>query len=195
VGVSYLFYDDPRLVHECLEFLTELIMGWTEKPLREAQFDLYYIHEDMSGSQGPLVSPEMFRQFLLPPYVRFVAFLKRCGVKNVIVDTDGNFAPLIPAFLEAGVDGFGPIERAAGMDPRKLRAEYGKAFSMIGGIDKRVLKLGKRAVEAEVMSIIPPLIEQGGFIPTIDHSIPPDVSLLEFEEYLALKRTAMRGAP
>ena len=195
VGVSYMFYDDPQLVHECLEFLTECIMGWMEKPLREAQFDLYYIHEDMSGSQGPLVSPEMFRQFLLPPYRRFVAFLKGCGVKNVIVDTDGNFAPLIPAFLEAGVDGFGPIERAAGMDPRKLRAEFGKSFAMIGGIDKRVLKKGKRAVEAEVMSIIPPLIEQGGFIPTIDHSIPPDVSLHEFEEYLALKRIAMHGAP
>jgi uroporphyrinogen decarboxylase len=195
VGLSYMLYDDPALVTECLEFLTDLLVGFLEAPLRDVGFDLYYIHEDMAGSHGPLVSPETFRTLFLPSYRRFVGFLKSCGVRNVIVDTDGCFAPLIPVFLDAGVQGFGPIERAAGMDPQELRSRYGKSFSMIGGIDKRVLRKERAVMEAEIMSLVPPLIEQGGYIPTIDHSIPPDVSLREFETYLAVKRRAVFGSP
>lgn len=193
-GVSLMLYDDPGLVRECLDFLVDLLGSFLPRPLADVGFDLYYIHEDMAGSHAPLVSPDMFRQVFLPPYRRLVDLLKRGGVKNVIVDTDGCFGPLIPVFLDAGVDGFGPIERAAGMDPRELRARYGKSFSMIGGIDKRVLKKDSRAMEKEVMDLLPPLLEQGGYIPTIDHSIPPDVSLAQFEAYLEVKRRAVFGS-
>lgn len=192
-GLSYMFYDDPDLIHECLDFLTDFITGWMEKPLKEAGFDLYYIHEDMAGKSGPLVSPELFRKFFSPHYRKFVDFLKRCGVRNVVVDTDGNFEVLIPEFLDAGVEGFGPIERAAGLNPVELRKKYGKTFFMIGGIDKRELGKDKKAIETEVMSIIPPLIEEGGFIPTVDHSVPPDISLDNFKYYLELKRDLING--
>lgn len=193
-GLSYMLYDDPDLVHECLEFLTTHITGeWLARPLREARFDLFYIHEDMAGRNGPLLSPGMFREFLLPHYRRFVEFLKGCGVSNVVVDTDGEFEMLIPAFLEAGVEGFGPVERAAGMDPVSLREKYGKAFFMIGGIDKRVLCDGEQAVRRELQRIVPPLLRDGGFIPTIDHSIPPDVPLRSFLKYLELKRETISG--
>jgi hypothetical protein len=194
-GVSYMLYDDPALVRECLGFLVDLLGRFLPGPLADAGFDLYYIHEDMAGTQGPLVSPELFREIFLPPYRRLVDLLKKGGVKNVIVDTDGCFGPLIPVFLDAGVDGFGPIERAAGMDPRELRARYGKGFSMIGGIDKRILKKGRRDMEKEITELLPPLLEQGGYIPTIDHSIPPDISLAQFEAYLAVKRRAVFGRP
>lgn len=193
VGLSYMMYDNPDLVRECLDFLVDLLTAFLEKPLRDAGFDLYYIHEDMAGSQGPLVSPELFRFLFLPAYRRLVELLKRGGVRNVIVDTDGCFGPLIPVFLDAGVDGFGPIERAAGMDPLELRARYGKSFSMIGGIDKRVLKKGRSAMEKEVMGLVPRLLDTGGYIPTIDHSIPPNVSLAEFEAYLEVKHRAVFG--
>ena len=114
-------------------------------------------------------------------------------MSNVIVDTDGNFEVLIPLFLESGVEGFGPIERAANLDPLSLRRKYGNAFFMIGGIDKRVLTEGRDAVDVELKHVIPPLIEQGGFIPTIDHSIPPDVPLDSFKYYLERKWKAIHG--
>jgi uroporphyrinogen decarboxylase len=192
-GLSYMFYDDADLVHECLNFLTDFITGWMEKPLSEAKFDLYYIHEDMSGKNGPLVSPEMFRNFFSPYYRRFIDFLKRCGLKNIIVDTDGNFEALIPEFLDAGVEGFGPIERAANMNPLELRKKYGKSFFMIGGIDKLALIQGRKGIENELMGILPPLLEEGGYIPTVDHSVPPDVSFDSFKYYLELKRKIING--
>ncbi len=48
-------------------------------------------------------------------------FLKEKGVKNVFIDTDGDFNRLIPDFIEAGVDGFLPMDVNAGMDIVKVR--------------------------------------------------------------------------
>jgi uroporphyrinogen decarboxylase len=65
---------------------------------------------------------------------------------------------------------------------------------MIGGIDKRELKKGKKAIETEVKNTVLPLIGEGGFIPTVDHSIPPDVSLDSFKYYLDVKWDVLNGA-
>ncbi len=189
-NLSYLFYDNTPLIEACLEFLTEYAIRILTPVVEAVDFDFYYIHEDMSFKNGPLVSPAMFRRLFLPHYQRFVAFLRRHGVKIVLVDTDGNCEVLLPLFIEAGVDGFGPIERAAGMDPLDVRRKFGKDVCMVGGVDKREIAKGKAEIDEEVTRLAP-LIEEGGFIPTIDHSIPPDVSLANFEYYLSVKRKVL----
>jgi hypothetical protein len=192
-GLSYLLYDDPGLVYDCLEFLTDYAIGLLTKACQEIRFDFYYVHEDMSGKGGPLVSPRTFRELFLPFYKRFIAFLRGHGLQTILVDTDGDFGALIPAFLEAGVDGFGPIEVAAGMDPLALRKQYGRSLCMVGGVDKRQIAAGRSAIETEVYERIAPLIGQGGFIPTVDHAVPPDVSFQDFSYYLDLKRKVILG--
>ncbi|MDP6355614.1 MAG: uroporphyrinogen decarboxylase family protein [Planctomycetota bacterium] len=187
-NLSYMFYDAPALIHECLEFLTDFILRLLGRAVREVKFDFVYIHEDMAGKGGPLMGPQLFRQFILPHYKGLVGFLKANGVDIVLVDTDGDHDVLTPLFLEAGVDGFGPFERAAGMDPVKVRREYGKSVCMIGGVDKREVAKGPEAIEAELERSVIPIIDQGGFIPTIDHAVPPDVSLSNFQYYLDAKR-------
>lgn len=189
-GLSYLFYDEPALIEECLEFLTEYATGLLSRAASEVKFDFYYIHEDMSYKNGPLVSPAMFRKFFLPHYQRFVAFLRRHGIEIILVDTDGDCDPLLPLFIEAGVDGFGPVERAAGMDPLAVRKKYGRDVCMVGGVDKRELARDRAAIDAEIDRLAP-LIEEGGFIPTIDHAVPPDVSLDNFRYYLERKRALL----
>ena len=128
----------------------------------------------------------------LPYYKKWIGLLKSSGIRTVLVDTDGYFDKLIPLFLEAGVDGFGPMEIAAGMDPVRLRKEYGKTLCMLGGIDKREIAKGKGEIEAELRRRAP-IISQGGYIPSIDHSIPPSVSLDNFNYYLELKRKFLNG--
>ncbi len=59
---------------------------------------------------------------------------------------------------------------------------------MIGGIDKHLIADGRAAIEREVDSKLP-LMEEGGFIPTPDHRVPPTVSLENYQHYLSyLKR-------
>ena len=192
-NLSYMWYDDPELVEECLEFLTDFVIRLLSKAVQEIAFDFYYIHEDMAGKGGPLMGPDLFRTFILPHYKRFIEFLKSNGVKIVLVDTDGDHRVLIPVMLEAGVDGFGPIERAAGMDPVAIRKQYGRSVCMVGGVDKREIAKGPAAIDAELARSVLPIIDQGGFIPTIDHAVHPDVSLDDFRYYLDAKRMMLDG--
>jgi len=191
-NLSYLFYDNTPLIEACLEFLTEFAIRALTPAVEQIHFDFYYIHEDMSYKNGPLVSPEMFRRLFLPHYKRFVGFLRKYGVDVILVDTDGNPEVLLPLFIEADVDGFGPAERAAEMDPLDIRKKFGKEICMIGGVDKREIAKGRKEIDAEVKRLAP-LVEEGGFIPTIDHAVPPDVSLENFVYYLEVKRKVIFG--
>jgi uroporphyrinogen decarboxylase len=191
--LSYLFYDDPGLIHECLEFLCDYIIRMLTPAVQAVRFDFVWIHEDLAGKGGPLLGPGLFREFLLPHYRRYVAFLKASGIGVVMVDTDGDFEALIPEFLEAGVDGFNPMEVAAGMDPVEMRRKWGRSFSMVGGVDKREIGKGRRAIDAQIAHIAP-LVEAGGYIPWIDHTVPPEVSLADFQYYLERKKKLIFGS-
>jgi uroporphyrinogen decarboxylase len=76
------------------------------------------------------------------------------------------------------------MEVAAGNDAVALRKEYGKDLIIGGNIDKRALIKGKEAIREEVMSKVPFLLEQGGYFPTIDHLVPPDVTLENYQYYI-----------
>ena len=185
--LSLLFYDDPKLIHAACEFLTEWIINLLTKAVSEVKFDWCIIHEDLAGKGGPLISPDLFKKFFLSGYKKVVEFLKSNGVQILSVDTDGDFEVLIPLFLEAGIDGFMPMEVAAGMDPVVFRKKYGKSFHMYGGVDKREVAKGKREIANELKKLAP-VIEGGGYIPTIDHTVQPGVTLENFNYYLKLKR-------
>lgn len=190
-NLSYMFFDDPSLVHECCEFITEYFINLVLKAVNEIIFDFIIIHEDLAYKTGPLISPNLFMKFFQSHYKKVVNFLKSNGVKLVIVDTDGNFEVLIRLFLEAGIDGFLPMEVAAGMDPVKMRKKYGKSFCMIGGVDKRELSKDKISIKYEIEKLAP-VIKGGGYIPCIDHIIPPDISLQNFLYYLELKNKTLQ---
>ena len=99
---------------------------------------------------------------------------------------------LVDLSLDAGVDGFNPCEVAAGMDPVYLRKKYGKSMNLIGGIDKRELAKGKVEIDREVRKILP-LLEEGGYFPTVDHTVPPDIPLDNFKYYMEVKTKALLG--
>ncbi|MCL1896483.1 MAG: hypothetical protein FWG03_08055 [Clostridiales bacterium] len=190
--LSYMLYDDRALVEESLEMLCEYAIQAFKRALDEIGFDFYIMHEDMCYKSGPLISPRMFQELFLPRYKRFIGFLKANGVKQVMMDTDGNYLQLLPHFLEAGIDSITPNECAAGMDVVELRRQY-PGLGLMGGIDKRALTQGKDAIRRELEYKIGSILDKGGYIPTIDHSIPPDVSLGAFEYYLEVKRRLVFG--
>lgn len=184
------FYQNQELVHEMEAFWADFLIG-TLKPAVEAlksSIDCVTIWEDMAYRKGPHISPRLFREFLLPGYMRLTEFLRHYGIDTVLTDSDGNILPLVPIFLEAGVKGLYPLEVQAGMDAIALRKEYGKRLILIGNIDKRAIALGRDAIEREVGSKLPYLKREGGYIPSLDHEVPPDVSYQNYCYYLEFLR-------
>ncbi len=192
-NLSYGWYDEPELMHEMMAFVTEFTME-TTRPFLEAEVkpDYVFINEDLSMKTGPLLSPKTYAEFILPELKKLVAYFKSHGVKWVIIDTDGNCELVIPHFMEAGVDAIWPMERAADMDPWALRQKFGRDLRLWGGVDKRELAKDCDAIDAHLRTLAP-LIADGGFIPSVDHLVPPDVPLANFEHYIMRKQQLLRG--
>jgi len=94
----------------------------------------------------------------------------------------------VPLFIEGGVNCLYPLEAQAGMDCLDLRERYGKRLLLIGNVDKRALVGGRKTIERELERVLPRMIEEGGYIPSIDHSVPPDVPLQHYRYYIDLLR-------
>jgi uroporphyrinogen decarboxylase len=186
-GISYLFFDDPALVEEMIEFNTEFFLALVERALAQVQFDFFNFFEDFAGKGGPLISPGIFRKFFLPCYRRITERLRKAGVRHILLDSDGDPEVLIPLLLEAGITCLWPLEQASGMDPVRLRKRFGRDLALAGGLDKREFSKDRQAIAAELRVKIPPLLESGGYIPFLDHVFPQDISYDNFLYYLELK--------
>ena len=188
-----VFHDDPAWAHEMVEFIADFTLAVIERALKEVEIDFFMWFEDYAFKTGPLVSPSIFREFLLAPYRRVNDRLRSAGIEIIAQDTDGNAEVLIPLHLEAGINAYYPLECAAGQDPVRLRKEYGRDLLLWGGLDKRALAKDKKAIELELLYKLPPLLNDGGYIPMLDHTVPPDVSYENWLYYLDLKRKILEG--
>ena len=186
VGVQklcMLFYDDPAFLEEMMEANADFIIAIMSQILDVIEIDAFAFWEDMAYKAGPLVSPSMARRYMLPRYRKVVDYLRSRGVKYIGLDSDGQIDPLIPVWLEAGLNFLYPFEVQSGMDVLAVRRKYGKELRIWGGVDKRSLASGPAAIEAELARVLP-LIREGGYIPHTDHSCPPDIPFENYTYYL-----------
>ena len=174
-GCLIAFYDDPELVHDIMDYLTDFWLALYEKICKDVKVDILHIWEDMSGKQGSLISPDMIREFMIPNYRKFRKFADDHGIPLFVVDTDGDCEQLVKIFSEeAGLNLMMPMEVQAGMDVVEMRRKYPN-FALEGGINKNELSKGKEAIDKE-LDRITPLLSGTGYIPMLDHLIPPEVS-------------------
>lgn len=182
LGVENLcmaFHTDPAFVEEMMDAIADYTIAMAGQILDHVELDAFGLWEDMVYNHGPLIGPEMVRQYMLPRYKRVTEFLHKRGVKWVCLDSDGRVDSLLPVWIEGGIDLVYPFEVAAGMDVVACRKEFGLDLRMYMGLDKRALHEGRKAIDRDVARVRP-LIEEGGYIPNVDHSIPPDVSYSDF---------------
>lgn len=194
MGVENLlmaYYDQPELVHAISEHHVNFLKRFYSKLMEEVEFDFIFMWEDMSYKNGPLISPRLVREFMLPYYRELIGFFRRRRDYKVLLDSDGDVRQLIPLFLEAGVDGLLPFECAAGMDIREIRKEFPELI-IAGGIDKREIARGREHIDRELESKLPFMFQQGGYLPSLDHHVPPDVSFQDFRYYLERTRELYR---
>ena len=190
--LSYAFFDQPRLIDEIAEFWTDFIIRVFERALAEVTPDYMLFWEDLAFKTGPLLSPDQFRRFFLPHYKRVIEHFRGHGIEMFMVDSDGNLDAITPLWLEAGINMLGPYEVAAGMDVVKVGQTWNDLV-LIGGLDKREIAKGRKAIEAEVLRRVPPLLERGGYIPTLDHSTIPELSLQDYRYYREFLHKACEG--
>ncbi len=181
------FATEPEWMREMISFHTEFLMVMWERALTDIDIDFVLLGEDMAYKTGPMVSPAMVREFMLPHYIELADYFRAHGVKHFIIDSDGDIRELLPIFKEAGVTAVLPMENNAGCDPVKVRVDHTET-AMIGGIDKQKIAIGGTTLEEELKYKIEGMSNTGGYIPSFDHSVHPDVSLETYKKYLDVRR-------
>ena len=183
--VIYLTKDQPELVGGMLMAQGEFAARLAERILGEVKVEAVLFSEPIGGNNGPIISPRMYRDFVLASCRPLMEVFRRFQVPLIIMRTYANPRPLLPDMFELGVNCLWACETPEGeMDYRELRKEYGRELRLIGGIDSDALRIGKEAVRKELAKV-PELLSQGGYIPLLDGRVRVDVP---YENYLYYRR-------
>ncbi len=147
---------------------------------KEGKPDGIWFYEDMGYKGAPFLSPQMYRELLYPSHKKTIDFAHSLGLP-VIMHSCGFIEPLLPGMVEAGIDALQAMEIKSGIDPLRIYRQYGEKIALMGGIDIRALCSNDKAViDRELVSKIPALMQNNGYILHTDHSIPKNVS---YESY------------
>jgi hypothetical protein len=182
-GMIYAFYDQPELIHRINADLCDFNIRMVEAMSPVCVPTFVTIAEDMSYNHGPMLSEELFEEFLAPYYRPLIQRMNELNIM-LIVDTDGDVTKLVPWLEAVGAAGVLPLERQAKVDGMALRRQFPK-LRMVGHFDKMTMNRGEAAMRAEFERLLP-LMKSGGFIPSVDHQTPPGVSLEQYRVYLRL---------
>jgi uroporphyrinogen decarboxylase len=144
--------------------------------------DMVYTYDDVGMQEGLLLSPRMWRQYILPRHGRLNSAIRDAAHPvKIMYHSCGAVFPLIKAFIQdMGIDVLNPLQpRAAGMDMGRIKAEFGDRLSFHGAVDiQHTLPHGTPAdVQAEVLDRCRVLGRDGGYICTSAHYIQADTPL------------------
>jgi len=168
-----LFYTDPELVHDILLHYRRRAMKMLKKLVTDVELDFVVAWEDFCYRSGCLVSPRIFREFIIPHYREQTRFAQKHGIPLFLIDSDGYVEDIISLLEEAGVNGLQAFEVRAGNNILRV-AENHPDFVIWGGLDKFAMDSEKTYLaDQELEQKVYPLVERSGYFPGIDHGLPP----------------------
>lgn len=191
------FVRDPKLLTYLFDAVLDVSLAICRRLLQEvgSAVDVLMASDDLGLQGGPMISPEVYRELLKPRHAKYFALMHDLSPAKVLFHSCGSVADLIGDFVDIGVDVLNPVQvSAAGMEPVRLKKEWGGKLALWGAIDtQHVLPHGTVAdVEAEVERCIEALGEGGGYVVSAVHNLQPDVPM---DNVLAMYRHARAYRP
>ena len=190
--------SEPEYVAALYERLVE---AWLENLRRFTaavgdRVQILQFNDDLGTQEAPFLSLKMFRERIFPYYKRGLDWVHENTGMKVFMHNDGAIFSFIPTLIEMGVDILNPVQTTAkGMDPLKLKQEFGDRLTFWGGSCdcQGTLAFGTpdqvaREVEENLRIFAP----GGGYVLASVHNIqaevPPENVLALFETALAAGR-------
>jgi len=174
--------SDKKLAGALFDKLLELKLAFWEMALPQLAdvVDVIAEFDDYGTQTSQLISPRMFREQLKPRLKILFDRIKQLAPKaKRFFHSCGNVRPLLPDFIEIGVEILNPVHtRATGMEPTALKRDFGDALVFWGGgVDTQgVLPTGTlQEVKDDVRRNIEALASGGGFVFNTVHNIQADV--------------------
>jgi uroporphyrinogen decarboxylase len=152
----------------------------------EAGADVVFLGDDYSDNRGPMMSPEMFDELILPHDAAVVASIKRAGA-YCVKHTDGDIRLIMDQLVATGLDALGPLQDVPGMELDKILVKYPGHITLMGNMSVDLLSRGTvdqviaatKKLLREVSARGPHIMSSGN---TISSSVKP-------ENFLAMVQT------
>lgn len=169
------FLIEPDLANLVMDKVLECNMRIVRNAIR-AGAEIIVLGDDYAHNSGPMMSPAVFEEFILPRLAEMVRLIKSEGA-FCIKHSDGNIYPLLDMIVSTGCDGINPIEPVAGMDLRTVKRLVGDRVCITGNIDcAHLLPFGTpEEVEQAVIQAIADAAKGGGYILSSSNSIHSSV--------------------
>ena len=166
-------HERPELVDAVMRHITDYYAAVNERIFSAAgsASDILFIGNDFGSQTGPLLSEPLFRRFILPHLWRLIDLGHAYGQK-VMLHCCGSVAELIPAMIEAGLDGLHAVQPSCrGMDLAKLKADFGKRILFNGAVDSHhaLINGTPTSVRAETHRVLDIMMPGGGYVAGASH--------------------------
>jgi len=178
-GICYAWADYPDMLDDMVETCCVIVENFLDAILGHVEFDYASGWEDICFNHGPILPPKFFAEVVAPRYKRIARRLHNHGIDLWYTDCDGDVRPLLPIFLDSGINCLFPYEVNSCAHPGELLDAHPN-LRIMGGVDKMHMITGGTAITNYLESLVP-YVARGGFIPFCDHRCPPDVT---WENYL-----------
>ncbi|HQO36848.1 MAG TPA: uroporphyrinogen decarboxylase family protein [bacterium] len=180
----------PDIVKAAIAQRVKLQNALDDYRMRPGQDGILF-EEDMASSKGPMISPEMYREFCFPALCERVMQCRKRGYQ-ILLHNCGNNRPLMPMFIEAGIECYQSLQTIPEMDLGSLKQEFGDRMTFWGGIAVEVLIQGTpNDVRKNVRQAMQAGSPDGGFILGPSHSIAHNVGYDNFmamlDEYMKMR--------
>ena len=143
-------------------------------------------YDDMGYKLHQFFSPAMYRRLLRPVHQRACEWARAKGLR-IHLHSCGDIRPFVPDYIDIGIEMLNPLEVKAGVDPIALKQQFGDKLAFHGGLNA-VLYTTPEAQWAEMTRVIPAMKAHGGYIASTDHSVPDNVSLDQFRQFVELAK-------
>lgn len=195
VAACMAMVERPRTVERLVDRITDFYCICLERVLSQVPVDYACLYEPIASNTGPVISPAMFERFAIPGYRKVIGLLNRFAVPlRVLCTTGGNLSSMLPALLEAGINGLWISNiGSTGMGYVDLRHRLGSRVALIGGIDATALTRDAAAIKKAVTDIVPELLSGGRYLPCLDDRPRSNVPYDHYRLYRELLASIAQG--
>jgi len=178
------FIKNKGFMHEYLDKLQEWVRIAGGR-LVELGVDVIFLGDDFGMQDRMMVSPEIFREFFKPRYAALFEGYRRIDPDvKIAFHTDGNVEPILPDFVEIGLDILNPVQPQS-MNPARLKRDFGDRLTFWGTIDNQyTMPFGSvQEVVDEVMERLRDVTPGGGLLIGPSHNVQPNTPMKNLKAF------------
>lgn len=172
-GMENLLVDmmtEPGMVRDIVRMQVDYYKTVHRRAI-EMGVDIIHLVDDYAYHSGPLMSPELFDEFLAPGLKEVVADVKEAGA-YCMKHTDGDIRKILPSIAASGIDGLGPLEPEAFMVLAEVKKDHPR-LTVMGNVSCDLLARGTESdVEKSVKELIDATAPGGRYVMSSGNSIP-----------------------